>query len=412
VGAQARQARLVVAIAAALLLAYVLIWARLPSADIARSDFTSSYVAGLLLRHPGGAAVYDAATQTAVRDQLIAPVHNGAVPFVDAPPAAVLVAPVTWLGLDAAYRLWTALSLALLVIAVVVAVRSAPWPAATPRIWRVAAAAAALASMGTWTLLLQGQWASLTALGLALAYRDWRHGHEVRGAVILVLAAGVAKPHLALGLAAFLLGWGRRRVILGAVAEATGLVVASLAAVGAAGVVAFAGLAAAQGGAWDLRKMLSFIAIPGSVAGNGTTSEVIGLAGTALAIAVAWRLGALARRRPDRFDRALIAAAVLSLLGAPHAYAQDLVMLAPVLVWAIAIAAERGIAVVGMWALITAAALVDFVDGATFPPGQLAAWVLIAVAAAACVEAWRPVLTPQGSEPAVAPPRPTPAAVG
>ena len=46
------------AIAAALLLAYVLIWARLPTADIDRSDFTSSYVAGLLLRHPGGAAVY------------------------------------------------------------------------------------------------------------------------------------------------------------------------------------------------------------------------------------------------------------------------------------------------------------------------------------------------------------------
>jgi hypothetical protein len=412
VGAQARQARLVVAIAAALLLAYVLIWARLPSADIARSDFTSSYVAGLLLRHPGGAAVYDAATQPAVRDQLIAPVHNGAVPFVDAPPAAVLVTPVTWLGLDAAYRLWTALSLALLVIAVVVAVRSAPWPAAIPRVWRAAAATAALASMGTWTLLLQGQWASLTALGLALAYRDWRHGHEVRGAVILVLAAGVAKPHLALGLAAFVLGWGRRRVILGAVAGATGLVIASLAAVGAAGVVAFAGLAAAQGGAWDLRKMLSFIAIPGSVAGNGTTSEVIGLAGTAVAIAVAWRLGALVRRRPDRFDRALIAAAVLSLLGAPHAYTQDLVMLAPVLVWAVAIAAEHRIAVVGLWALITAAALVDFVEGGAFPPGQLAAWALIAVAVAACVEAWRPALPRHGVAPAVAAPGPTPAAVG
>jgi Glycosyltransferase family 87 len=412
VGAQARQARLVIAIAAALLLAYVLIWARLPTADIDRSDFTSSYVAGLLLRHPGGAAVYNAARQTAVRDQLIAPVHNGAVPFVDAPPAAVLVAPVTWLGLTAAYRLWTALSLALLVLAVIVAVRSAPWPEATPRVWRLAAAMLALASMGTWTLLLQGQWTSLTALGLALAYRDWRHGHELRGAVTLVLAAGVAKPHLALGLAAFLLGWSRRRVILGALAGLTGLAVASLVAVGTAGVLAFAGLAAAQGNAWDLRRMLSFIAIPGSIAGNGTTSEVIGLAGSAAAIALAWRLGILARRRPDRFDRALLAAAVLSLLGAPHAYAQDLVMLAPVVVWAIAIAAERRIAVVGLWALITAAALVDFVDGGAFPPGQLAAWALIAAAAAACLEAWRPTLVQHGSGSAAAAARPTAAAVG
>jgi Glycosyltransferase family 87 len=400
------------AIAAALLLAYVLIWARLPTADVDRSDFTSSYVAGLLLRHPGGAAVYDAATQTAVRDHLIAPVRNGSVPFVDAPPAAALVAPVTWLGLVAAYRLWTALSLALLVLAVVVAVRSAPWPEATPRIWRVAAGVAAMASMGTWTLLLQGQWTSLTALGLALAYRAWRHGHEVRGAVIVVLAAGIAKPHLALGLAAFLLGWGRRRVILGALGGVTGLAVASLAAVGTAGVVAFAGLATAQGGAWDLRRMLSFIAIPGSIAGNGTLGELIGLAGTAAACVVAWRLGALARRHPDRFDRALIAAAVLSLLGAPHAYAQDLVMLAPVLIWATAIATERRTAVVSLWALITAAAFIDFIDGGAFPPGPLAPWALIVAAAAACLEAWRPTLLQHGSGSPAATPRPAAAAVG
>jgi Glycosyltransferase family 87 len=401
-----------VAIAAALLLAYVLIWARLPTADIDRSDFTSSYVAGLLLRHPGGTAVYDAATQTAVRDRLIAPVRNGTVPFVDAPPAAVLVAPVTWLELVPAYRLWTVLSLALLLLAVVVAVRSAPWPEATPRIWRVATGLAAMASMGTWTLLLQGQWASLTALGLALAYRDWRHGHEARGAVILVLAAGIAKPHLALGLAAFLLGWGHRRVILGAVGGIAGIAVASVVVVGTAGVLAFAGLATAQGGAWDLRRMLSFIAIPGSIAGNGTISEAIGLAGTAAACVVAWRLGVLARRHPDRFDRALIAAAVLSLLGAPHAYAQDLVMLAPVLIWAVAIAAERRMAVVTLWALITAAAFVDFIDGGTFPPGQLAPWALILAAIAACFETWRPTLLGHGSGSAVATPRPTAATVG
>ncbi len=210
-----------------------------------------------------------------------------------------------------------------------------------------------MGSFGTWTLLLQGQWSSLTALGLALAYRDWRHGHEARGAVILVLAAGVAKPHLALGLAAFLIGWRRRRVILGAITGLAALAVTSVAVVGTAGVVAFAGLATAQGGAWDLGRMLSFIAIPGSIAGNGTASEVIGLCGTAVACAIAWALGDLARRHPGRFDRALIAAAVLSLLGAPHAYAQDLVMLAPVLIWAIALADERRLAVIGIWTVIS-----------------------------------------------------------
>lgn len=400
------------AIAAALLLAYVLIWARLPTVDIDRSDFTSSYVAGLLLRHPGGAAVYDAATQTAVRDRLIAPVHNGTVPFVDAPPAAALVAPLTWLSLVPAYRLWTALSLAVLLLAVVVAVRSAPWPETTPKLWRAATGLAAMASTGTWTLLLQGQWTSLTALGLALAYRDWRNGHEARGAVILVLAAGIAKPHLALGLAAFLLGWGHRRAILGAIGGIATLAAGSLLVVGASGVLAFAGLAGSQSGAWDLRRMLSFIAIPGSIAGNGTISEAVGLAGTAAACVVAGRLGALARRHPERFDRALIAAAVLSLLGAPHAYAQDLVMLAPVLIWAVAIAAERRMAIVGLWALITAAAFVDFIDRGAFPPGELAPWVLIAAAVAACVEAWRPRFLRHGSASEVAVARPRAATVG
>jgi hypothetical protein len=399
------------AIAAALLLAYVLVWARLPTSGIDRSDFTSSYVAGILLRHPGGAAVYDAATQTALRDQLIAPVRNGAVPFVDAPPAAVLVAPVTWLGLAPAYRVWTLLSLAILVLAVVVAVRSAPWSEATPRVWRYGAGFAALASMGTWTLLLQGQWGSLTALGLALAYRDWVRGHQTRGALVLVLAAGMAKPHLALGIAAFLLGWGQRRVIIGALAGLAGLAAASLAAVGVAGVLAFAGLAAAQGGAWSLRGMLSFIAVPGSIAGNGLPSEAIGLAGTAVACVMAWRLGVLGRRRPERFGHALVAASILSLLGAPHAYAQDLVMLAPVVIWAIALAGERRLAVVGLWALITVAAFIDFVDGGSFPPGQLAAWALIVAAVAACVTAWRPAKPEPGRGTRV-PAGPTVAAVG
>lgn len=409
--AQARQARVVIAIAAALLLAYVLTWAQLSATGIDRSDFTSSYAAGVLLRHPGGGAVYDAATQTALRDQLIAPVSNGAVPFVDAPPAAVLVAPVTLLSLAWAYRLWTLCSLLILVLAVVVAVRSAPWSPGAGRSWRIAAGVAALGSMGTWTLLLQGQWGSLTALGLALAYRDWRLGNQFRGALILVIAAGVAKPHLALGLAAFVLGWSRRKVLLGAVAGVGTLVAASLAAVGAAGVIAFATLATAQGGAWDLRRMLSFIAIPGSIAGNGTISEVIGLTGTAAACVVAWRLGVLARRHPERLAQALIAAAVLSLLGAPHAYAQDLVMLAPALVWGVAIARERGIAVLGLWALITVAAFVDFVDGGAFPPGQLAPWGLVLTAILACLQAWRPRITEPGPVSSV-PGRPAAAAVG
>ena len=65
-------------------------------------------------------------------------------------------------------------------------------------------------------------------------------------------------------------------------------------------------------------------------------------------------------------------------------------MLAPVLIWAIAIAGERRLAVVGIWTLITAAAFVDFIDGGAFPPGQLAAWALIVAAIAACLAGLAP----------------------
>jgi hypothetical protein len=157
--------------------------------------------------------------------------------------------------------------------------------------------------------------------------------------------------------------------------------------------------------------MLSFIAIPGSIAGNGTPSVVIGLCGTAVACVVAWALGDLARRHPQRFDRALIAAAILSLLGAPHAYAQDLVMLAPVLVWAIALAGDRRLALIGVWAAISAACAVDLIDGGAFPPGPLAAWALIAVAVIACLAAWRPRLFSRNRGTPMAA-RPTAAAVG
>ena len=101
------------------------------------------------------------ATQTALRDQLIAPVRNGEVPFVDGPPAAVTRRSnhPGWVW-TAAYRVWTALSLLILALAVVIAVRSATWPNDDATNLARGRGMAAMASFGTWTLLLQGQWTS------------------------------------------------------------------------------------------------------------------------------------------------------------------------------------------------------------------------------------------------------------
>jgi hypothetical protein len=150
-----RPARYILAIAVALMLAYLLIWLQLTPIDIGRSDFTSFYVGGTLLRSGHGATLYNQVLQQALHSRLIAPDREPNLPFVNPPPAALVVLPVTFLPLVTAFHLWSLIELGVLVLAVVLAVRSAPWPSATPLVWKIAAGAAGLASVGTWTLLLQ-----------------------------------------------------------------------------------------------------------------------------------------------------------------------------------------------------------------------------------------------------------------
>ena len=88
------------------------------------------------------------------------------------------------------------------------------------------------------------------------------------------------------------------------------------------------------------------------------------------------------------------------MLAAPHALPHDLVMLAPAVVWGVALAMRdaparrqavmRRVAVTaGLWGLISVAVFIDFAGNAAVPPGQLSAWALGAAAALACVQAWR-----------------------
>jgi len=394
-------------VAGALLLSYVLVWVHISSFDVGRSDFTAFYVGGTLLREGHGAQLYSEALQQPLHTALIAPDTEGNLPFVNSPVAAALVAPVTILDLHLAYRLSGVLELGVLILAVVIAVRSAPWPEPTSQAWKFAAGIAALASMGTWTVLAQAQWTPVVALGLALAYRDWRNGHDARGAAVLVLAAGIAKPHLALGLVAFLLGWRNRRALLGAAGGALAFAGASLLLVGPGGVAGFIGIVVSSTARWDLRNMLSVVGLAGTYLGNGTTARVAAALGSVAACTVAFWLGSRVRRERRRLDVALAGATVLSLLAALHAYPHDLVLLAPPLAWCVAVALGRmnvrvsraprvvPVAVVlGVWTVINVAALIDFSDGAAFPPGQLTALTLIAAAALA----WAASSTVRGGE--------------
>jgi hypothetical protein len=397
-----RPARLILAVAVALIVAYALMWSQISSVDLGRSDFTSFYVGGTLLREGHGTALYDEGVQQPLHSRLISPDREPNLPFVNPPVAALVVLPATLLPLAVAFRVWSLLELMILTLAVVIATRSVAWPSNTPRLWKVATGAAALASMGTWTVLMQAQWAPVVALGVALAYRSWKRGDRATGAMILVFAGGMAKPQLALGLFAFMLGWRERRIILGALAGAVALGVASFVLVGASGLGGFASILASSTTRWNLSNMLSFVGVVGSLFGNGAVAHVIGVVATVAACGAAGWLGTLVRRDPRRLDAALVGAALLSLLASPHAYSDDLVVLAPVVVIGVAVAARqwqpggrihlgRPVAIVfGAWALITAAAFADLIDAARFPPGQLAGWALLLAALIACAAARTP----------------------
>lgn len=152
--------------------------------------------------------------------------------------------------------------------------------------------------------------------------------------------------------------------------------------------------------------MVSFIGVVGSLFGSGLAAHVIGLVASLLACAAAVWLGTTVRRDSSRLDTALVGAAVLSLVASPHAYPDDLVMLAPMLVIGLAAAARRSgstaaltltppmAIVLGAWTLISVAACADLIDAATFPPGQLAGWALVVAAVLACIATrWRPAAT-------------------
>ncbi len=369
-----RLARLVIVVSAGLLIGYACVWASVTPKSVGRSDFTSTYVGATLFREGFGSRLYDATLQTRVHTQVVAPDHIGNLPFVDAPLAAVIAAPVSLLPLDAAYRVWGIVQILILIAAVTVVVRSARWPRDSRTVWKVATALAALAAMGTLSLLMEAQWTGVNALGLALAYRDWRAGKEGRGALWLVLFAGVAKPHLALGLVAFALGWRERRVVQGAVAGAIGVAVLSVAAVGVAGVAGFVNLVAQSSTQFAPSSFVGLYGLAGAMLGTGAPAEILWLAGAVVACVLAWFAGAAVRHDRTRLEIGLTVAVLMTILAAPRVYIHDLVLLAPMFVWAMADARARDqasprrtrrvtVVVLACWLTLSAAELFGLAGG-------------------------------------------------
>jgi hypothetical protein len=382
------------AICGAMLVAYVVLWLEVDRAQIGRSDFTSTYIGATLLRQGHGASMYNEGLQSPLHAALIAPDHEGNLPFVNPPLAAALALPTTFLSLPAAYRLWSLVQLSLLVIAAVVGIRAAPGQRTLGSGMRVTAGVAALAGVGTGATLLLGQWDGLAALGLALTYSLLRRDRPTTAGAVLAVTSLIGKPHLALGLAAFALGRRDRRLIVGVLAGGAVTAAASLLVAGPAGVAGFIGAALHSTTRWKLASMVSAVGIGGSIFANSAPAYLLGGLVALAAVVGAAAFGSASRSEGPRLEAALAGATLLSLVAAPHAYWDDLALLAPVTAWSLCALAfwhadlRLWAALVGVWMAISLTAYLD-IASAPEPWGVLTPWALIAAAGVAAVSCVR-----------------------
>ena len=350
------------------------------------SDFAGSYVAATLWRDGRGADIYNLSVETAELRATGAPADHSDIPFENPPSALLLALPTTLVDGGVAWAFWSWLQLLLVLAAIVLAARVAPWPARAGPL-RIAICLAALAGTGTGLLFLEAQWDGFAVLGLAAAYALWRRDRSFAAGLVMALGIGVAKPHLALGLAAFMVGRRDWRAVAGAITGVAAILLASVAVVGVGGVQSYVG-ALLQPSNSPVREMLGFSGLFGSWLGPGRPADLLTIAGGALALAAALWVGARARRSPWLLEPALFAATALSLLASPHLLGHDLTLLAPPLVALLGWLALRArswpdpasAALIGAWIAVSALALLDLAGeqngGAGF---RLVPWALIAL---------------------------------
>lgn len=381
---------LLLAATGVLIAVFVVRWIAETPTEIGQSDFVPLQVAGVILRDGQAAHLYDPALQERVYTAVSDGRHPGTLFYIHAPLAAVLMAPFSLAGLDVAFRLWGLAQLACLVAAGLVAALAARRPPLGLELTALAAGVG-LALPATLLMLLEGQDVGLPALLLACAYLALRRRIPLAAGALLGVAALAGKPHLFLGLAVWIVFWGDRRLVAGAIAAVAGAALASLAAVGTGGLAGF--VSALASGRSDFPNAQESVAgLFSAWTGGGRVATILTVVVTVAAlsvVAVAARRGGAGRLS---LESSLAVALVLSLLCAPHLYPHDLALLAPVLAWltVAAISADRdrgrplpGSAtstLLGVWLLLAGCMSVDAAGALPAAAGSLGPFALLATA--------------------------------
>jgi energy-converting hydrogenase Eha subunit C len=302
--------------------------------------------------------------------------------------------PFTLLDVHTAWLAWSCIQLAAVAAAVAIAAAVAPWRRRDPLL-QTGAALLGAAGIGTLVVLVQAQWSGFFALGIAGGYALWRRGRLASGTAAALAPMLAVKPNLALGVVVFLLGWGNRRVVVSAIACVIAVVVASVAVAGVHGAAAFIPAVLHDAQRWPASSMNGVAGLVASLLGPGALATGIGLAGSAVAVSLAFPLGRAISRRQRSLEPALAGAICLALLASPHLYDHDLALLAPGFVLAMVTASRVDAAraatipaaasaiVVALWLALIAVGFEQFGAASIGVPGRLVPWLLIAFAAMA-----------------------------
>jgi hypothetical protein len=391
-------AALLLAISALVLAHYVQVWAAIPKSQSTTSDFAGTYAAASLWRSGHSADLYNVPVEERLMASEGVPANHLYIPFENPPAAAVLVAPLTALDAAGAYRVWSILQLLMLAAALWIAARTALWGNGVSNLAKLATGGLALAGFGTGLLFVEGQWDGLSALGLALAYAGWRRGRPGWAGFALAVTAAIAKPHLAVGIAAFMLGRRDWRALAGATAGVLAVVGGSLLVVGPGGISAFVAAVLTPSNS-PLAQMQGATGLFSSLLGVTIGAYALALVASLFAVAAAGLLGAISRRRGDLLEPALAGAVALSLFASLHLLGHDLTLLAPMFVvfvaWQSRIdAAERRpwpgrstLVAILAWVALSLATMADLGNRSIgFPPyhlgfpGRITPWALLLLA--------------------------------
>ncbi len=299
-------------------------------------DFTSFYAAGESVRQGHGNLLYDANEQWNTQQAFAQRVRirKGPLPYLRLPFEAVLFVPFSFLPYPAAYALWGAFNIGVVVAVSGLLRRHVPFLQKYPG-WLPAFIA--LAFTPVFLALLQGQDSILLLFVYSMAYVALREGKDFRAGCFLGL--GLFKPHLVFPFVLIAFLHRKRMVAAGFVSVCIALFLVSLRVAGWSALLHYPGYIW-----WLERHTGRGLVLPrdtpnlrglveGSISGFAPAWVVFGLTGLLSAGVIFWATARTPKAEDNRrlADLAFCQAVIATFLVSYHAFAYDLsILLLPI----------------------------------------------------------------------------------